>query len=98
MTLVPAIFDTDNGQFNYAGETIWYFVWRNIWQSVIFLFFVTLLISYTISVILNIYSFNQASLKKINRTAFIIGSVLNVAIVVGFLIFAYLLPALGYPM
>jgi len=98
MTLVPAMFDTNNGQFNYAGETLWYAVWQNIWQSVIFLFFVTLLVSYTISTILNIDSFSQASLKKINRTAFIIATVLNVAIILGLLIFGYLLPVLGYPM
>lgn len=98
MTLVPAMFDTNNGQFNYAGETLWYAVWQNIWQSVIFLFFATLLVSYTISTILNIDSFSQASLKKINRTAFIIATVLNVAIILGLLIFGYLLPVLGYPM
>jgi len=97
MSMVPALFDSD-GKYGNSGETIWFYVWQNIWQSVIFFFFAVLLVSYTITLILNHESIHRMSLQSVNRSAFTIATVLNVAIVVGFLIFAYLLPLFGLPL
>jgi hypothetical protein len=94
MSMVPALFDTD--EYSNTGETIWYFVWQSVWQSIIVFFFATLLVSYTITLILNHQTISRMSLKAVSRSAFIIATVLNVAIVVGFLIFAYLLPLFGF--
>jgi|GEM_PF-5663407 len=95
MTMVPALFASEERN---TGDAIWVFVWQNVWQSAIFFFFATLLVAYTITLILNHESIGRMSFKSVSRSAFIIATVLNVAIIVGFLIFAYLLPLFGLPM
>jgi len=95
MSMIPALFDSE-GKYTHTGETVWYYVWQNIWQSAIFFFFATLLVSYTITLILNHESIHRMTFKIVSRSAFIIATVLNVAIVVGFLIFAYLLPLFDF--
>lgn len=96
MSLVPAYFDNYGGGYGTNGETIWYYVWLDITRSLIIFLFFTLILSYAISLILKKDAMNNISLKKINKSAFTISTIINVTFCVGLLIYSYLLPLVGF--
>lgn len=96
MSLIPAFFDTNSGGYGNEGETVWYFVWSDITKTVVVFFFITIILSYAISFILNKDGINNVSLKKINKSAFVISTIINVAACLILLVFGYLLPLFGF--
>jgi len=95
LTLIPAFFDKDNANFNYQGETLWYFIWSDIWKNLLIFTIISLLIAFAASLILNKNYFGKITFKKLINSVLVIASILNIAFIAGVLIFNYLLPAFG---
>lgn len=95
MSLVPAFFDDETGGYASGGETIWYYVWSDISRSIVVFLFFTLILSYAVSFILNKDTINKVSFKNINKSAFVISTIINVAVCVALLVFSYFLPLMG---
>lgn len=95
ISLVPAFFDQETGGYADNGEVVWYYVWSDITKLVVVYLFFSLVLSYAISLIMSKDSINNVSIKKINKSAFIIATIINVAFAVGILIYSYFLPLIG---